>query len=432
MRRWLTGGLLLLAGAWMGLAPHIAWAGFGLHVDGVARAWLLLGCLALAALAWAEQLNRRTLLALLPWTLAVCALDLRLVAFGAAITSALLGRSWLQRCAGWLQAGVWLWLGWQAHAWSWSAPTLGAFLTSWHVFVLMISAAFGLGLLPLGRTPCAPAPLLALLMLLPLFRIYAVGPINWGWAVAAALLGAGAALWCLWRAVDSATAAQKGEWLVLTWWATALAPVLLASEAALVASWSLALAALLALATCADHGRLAVLSAGALPPTLPFMALWLGAGAALTGGLAVLLLPLWLICVGTTLVLLTLQPSARWGTGRALLALVGGIGLPWLLERFFSTTLQQLGAGLSPFGRPLLWPWIGLSVRDAGSVTATTVPGVVLGALFMVAAAVGVLLWRWRSTPPTDTSVRLRPPTLWRLLRQRLPLVQRDRPSDDL
>ncbi len=375
--------------------------------------------------------------------LALGALDLRLAAAGLAGVALVGGRDWWSRSAGLLQAGALLWLGGGAESWRWSDLATGAAFRSTHVLLLLVGGLLALGLLPLRvSAPRPPRVALALSGLYPLLRMYELGPINWGWTLAAAFGGAGAAGWLTLAALRATDDHDRAGRLRLAWWGVAFAPIALATEAGLTATWALALTAVLLDAALQDRPR----SAWLYPWLLAWLALWLGSAAALAGGVPLLAAALWLLMVGFIVALAQLRrPEALAGWRRVAawaLALAGvmlGLGLPKLIELLVQPMWTQLGAGLTPFGRINLWPWIGLAVRNAGSQTVATLPSLALVGMLLVAAALGYLLIRLgerrplAEPPPAEPG--LKAATLWALISRSLPTAPRrpapkDSPDD--
>lgn len=326
------------------------------------------------------------------------ALDLRLAAAGLAGVALVCGRDVWSRSAGLIQAAALLWLGSAAQAWHWNDLATGAAFRSIHVLLLLLGGLLALGLLPLrAAAPRPPQVALALAGLYPLLRMYELGPINWGWTLAAAFGGAGAAGWFLLAALRATADHDRASLLRLAWWGVALAPITLATEAGLTATWALALTAVLMDAALEYPPRSAWLY-----PWLPaWTALWLGSAAALAGGVPLLAGALWLLTIGLILALGQRQRPALHSAGRraaawalALLGLGVGLGLPRLIELLIQPLWTQLGAGLTPFGRMTLWPWVGLAVRNAGSQTVATLPSLALLGMLLVAAALGYQIGR--------------------------------------
>ena len=178
------------------------------------------------------------------------------------------------------------------------------------------------------------------------------------------------------------------------------------------------------------------------------LGLWLAAAAALAGGAptaGVGLLGLALI-YPALLGPLPVRPgthvwvAARWaaGGGGVALSLAAPLGL-WLVMR---PLWRLLGAGLTPFGGLVIEPWIGLSVRNAGSQTVAALPlGALAGLALFGGAAAYVLLRLLRRQPaaspqrvpgvPAPASGRLSDATLWRLIWRNLPLAAQPRPGEE-
>lgn len=401
----------------------------------------LLPLLALGVLAAWLQAAKRWWRALLETALAaliMCALDLRLAALSMVLLGWLAGRDRWSRAAGVVQATALLALGSAAQAWQWNDLAVGAAFRSVHVLLLLLGGLLALGLLPLrGAVPQAPRVALALSGLYPLLRMYELGPINWGWTLAAAFAGMGAALWLAITALRPRAAGVRASLLHLAWWGAAFAPVTLATEAGITATWALALSAvLMTLASAANAGQALV-----LPLVVGWLALWLGSAAALAGGVPLLAAAFWgltlLVTLNTTWQAAAGRAVARWRSWLvALLSLFLTLAFPRLLLGLLQPVWTQLGAGLTPFGRITLWPWMGLSVRNAGSQTVATLPSLALAGMMLVAAALGYLLMRlWQMrTRPTDLTPdqpRLKTTTLWALIERNLPTARRVPPIED-
>jgi hypothetical protein len=394
----------------------------------------------LVALARADRRWWQTLLGAALAGLALSALDLRLAAAALVGVALVAGHDRWSRSAGLLQAAALLWLGGAAQTWRWNDLAAGAAFRSSHVLLLLLGGLLALGLLPLRvAAPQPPRVALALTGLYPLLRMYELGPINWGWTLAAAFGGAGAAGWLTLAALRAADDRDRARLLRLAWWGVAFAPITLATEAGLTATWALALTAVLMDAALAYPPRSTVL----YPLLLAWLALWLGSAAALAGGVPLLAAALWLLTIGLLLALGQLRRAeAPAGWRRALawaLAVAGalaGLGLPKLIELLVQPIWTQLGAGLTPFGRMTLWPWIGLSVRNAGSQTVATLPSLALAGMLLVAAALGYLLtrlWELRapSAAPPAAGPGLKSTTLWALIARNLPTAKRTPATKD-
>ncbi|HEY1012771.1 MAG TPA: hypothetical protein VGE07_08720, partial [Herpetosiphonaceae bacterium] len=104
------------------------------------------------------------------------------------------------------------------------------------------------------------------------------------------------------------------------------------------------------------------------------------------------------------------------------------------LTRLVAPAFGQLGAGLTPFGRPLLQPWTGALVRDAGSATVATLPLLVLGGLFLLTGALSYGIFRLAggragAGAAPRGAARPEPGRFWELVRRNLPTA--GRPPED-
>ena len=431
MRRWMW--LLLAAGCvgWLFFVRPFArlpWAA----LDAFALAWG-------ALLLWTATLHSRvqggwTLLAVLLLGLASVAVhDLRIMIVVLVGLACLPGWSTAERLGLGAIGAALGWWGWSAGAWFWTSEQLGAFVLPWQIGLLVLGATLILRLLPFQPArPRVPHPLLAVISFVPLVRIYQTGPVAWPWALTTLLVGSVGAGWLLLAALR-ASDDQRRCALAQAWWSLALAPLLLATEAGLAAGWTLSIGAAIATAAAAEQAKGLTLfaSAGPFPPLAGFWGLWLAGGAALAGGVP-LFLALWWI---TALLLCGVALQVRSGVAvptLGVLALLAGLALPLLLHRVVEPMLQGLGAGLTPYGRAVPLPWIGVQVRDAGAVTATTAPGLVIGTLFVLAAAVAWLGLRFvRPAAIEAQSGAIKDATLWKIVLRRMPWARRSEGDHD-
>jgi hypothetical protein len=83
--------------------------------------------------------------------------------------------------------------------------------------------------------------------------------------------------------------------------------------------------------------------------------------------------------------------------------LVIGIGSPALSLFFLQPLVDQLQAGLSPYGNLSIQPWIGIALLDSGSRAAVTAPLSAIPLLLLVLLAVGRLFGPPDSTEQEQT-----------------------------
>ncbi|GAB4153134.1 MAG: hypothetical protein Fur005_03970 [Roseiflexaceae bacterium] len=149
---------------------------------------------------------------------------------------------------------------------------------------------------------------------------------------------------------------------------------------------------------CAESNRLGGwqkwLLAGIIPGTGLFVAFWLAIGAAAAAGVPLLAGGLWLLALIWVLeVLATSAPAPPPRTldlsGWAILVI--GIGSPAFSFLLLQPLVDQVQAGLSPYGNLSIQPWIGIALLDSGSRAAVTAPLSALPLLLLVLLAVGRL-----------------------------------------
>jgi hypothetical protein len=141
--------------------------------------------------------------------------------------------------------------------------------------------------------------------------------------------------------------------------------------------------------------------AGALPITAPFVALWLGVGAALAGGVPLLSVAIWLAGLGAALAVLRTAAEERaagggtWGQLRrrwaAALSVTLGVAAPAVVAWPIQPVARQLQGGLTPYGDLTIWPWVGLAALDAARQPVASLPSAALGGLMLVLAALAWL-----------------------------------------
>ena len=358
---------------------------------------------------------------------ALTALDVRLVALALVGVAWLLGATWWSRAAGVVQATALLMLGIAAHAWRWSDVATGAGFGWITVGLLVVGALLALNLLPLRlNQPRVPLGVAAICGLYPLVRMYELGPIDWRWALATALIGGGSALINAVASLRPITQVERARGVVAALWAAALACIGLATEAGIGASLVLMLAAIWL------DGMRQINPWASVP--LVGIACWLGAAAGLAGGVPLLAGLFVMLALLLTFALVQLRIPLDWRGGlTALGGLALTLALPKLLVGVGRPLWTELGAGLTPFGRISAASWFGLSVQNAGSQTVATLPIVVLAGLLLVVLAVnyGGLRIVGRYQPPAITTGRLKDPTLWTLVGRHLPTARRSSRSQE-
>ena len=429
-------GLLAVAGGAL-----LAWRGESLRRVALATLALLAGYCVTQALALAGALLLATLLtrpaSLSAWRRA-----------GArALADLLAPVSLLLACAA-------LWLG---GAWRYDAPAAGAAFSSLVFWLVLMAALAG------GATQLRRRGPLASMWLYPLLRLYSLGPWNTGWSFATLLLGGAAALWCAAEATRANPAPTRARWVVGAYAGVALAGAGLSSAAGVAACCYALICALLLLFGLTDarpetrdarretrdarprdkeagdskpeavEGEagnrsslpalwptlaLATLS-GALPITAPFVALWLGVGAAVAGGVPLLSVALWLAGLGAAFATLHtggttaaqtpadthLHPDAagtkaawRQRVLAAALSVALGVAAPAVVAWPIMPVARQLGGGLTPYGDLAIWPWVGLAALDAARQPVSSLPSAALAGLMLVLGSLAWLFTLLRST----------------------------------
>jgi hypothetical protein len=322
-----------------------------------------------------------------------------------------------------------LWLS--GGGWRYDLPAAGAAFGSLVFWFVLMAALTG------GATLLRSLSPLALAWLYPLLRLYSLGPWNAGWSFATLLLGGACALWCAAEAARAGEAAPRARWVASAYGGVALAGAGLSSAAGVGASCYALLCALLLIFGLPEGGPqtadrrpqtddegvgeqveaeapqgktagptlwpalLLATLAGALPITAPFVALWLGVGAALAGGVPLLSVAIWLAGLGAALAVLRTAAEER----------ATGGGTPWLRRRRWAAALsvalgvaapavvawpilpvaRQLQGGLTPYGDLTIWPWVGLAALDAARQPVASLPSAALGGLMVVLAALAWL-----------------------------------------
>jgi MFS family permease len=316
-----------------------------------------------------------------------------------------------------LLAVGWLWAG--GGGWRYDLPAAGLAFTSpvfW--FIVLATICGGTAALQAGNP-------WALSWFYPLLRLYSLGPWNSGWSFATLLLGGTAALWCAWRAASNPEDdGQQMNWHGASILGAALAGVGLSSAAGVAACcYGLICALLLPLAESPTpnpqpqapnpqpqaHWTTLLLwpLTAALPLGAPFVAMWLGVGAAVAGGVSLLAVALWLAGLGTTLGQIRAIAAERGRPGRprgpwlyrriaaAALSIVLGVASPIVIAWPIMPVARQLQGGLTPFGDMAVWPWLGLAALDSARRPTTSLPSLAVAGLMLVLAAMAWLLAVW-------------------------------------
>lgn len=346
-------------------------------------------------------------------------LPLALIGVGVAL------RSWR-----WLLAAALLTisLGWLRFAGgrTWDAAQTAPLLTA-PIFLLLLAGSYaGLGGYPLDLRRERSDPLrLALqpIWLLPLLRAIAWGPWNSGWALAVLLLGGATALWsgtaALWAIADD----ERIERLAGTWLGMALAASgLLTTVGTISVLWQV-------LTYGVSLGLLWTRRwrwwAAPLPLSASFVASWLVQGATAASGTALLAAALWLATLfsGIAVFRLPRDPATRSRTATILLGLtlLLGVLVPLPVRYLLNPAVEQLQAGLTPFGLIDVWPWIGLAALDAGQRRVAVLPSIAVAALALVAAALVWLIARLLGSIGADDSDASAETTgMWQTIREQV------------
>lgn len=401
----------------------IAW-----RLDPLSLVFLLSLCFAVAVLPppndriWRQPVRALACLGLIVAGLLaqhLLVLPLALIGVGVAL------RSWR-----WLLAAALLTisLGWLRFAGgrTWDAAQTAPLLTA-PIFLLLLAGSYaGLGGYPLGLRRERSDPLrLALqpIWLLPLLRAIAWGPWNSGWALAVLLLGGATALWsgtaALWAIADD----ERIERLAGTWLGMALAASgLLTTVGTISVLWQV-------LTYGVSLGLLWTRRwrwwAAPLPLSASFVASWLVQGATAASGTALLAAALWLATLfsGIAVFRLPRDPATRSRTATILLGLtlLLGVLVPLPVRYLLNPAVEQLQAGLTPFGLIDVWPWIGLAALDAGQRRVAVLPSIAVAALALVAAALVWLIARLLGSIGADDSDASAETTgMWQTIREQV------------
>lgn len=289
----------------------------------------------------------------------------------------------------------------QGGSWRLSSVDAGAGLQS-ATFALVLAATL-LGVI--AQTPqrsmnAYQGLLLAPAWAYPLVRLYSLGPWNTSWHLAALLLCGGLAIWSAAGAVGEPDQQACRALLLRALLATALLSLALGSSAG-VAAGGYGLLSYLLPATALflrpppQSSWLKWSLAGVMPLTAPFVATWLAIGAAVASAAPLVAMGSWLsmLLVGITL---ALRPHLWAGPGRLLAAtsIVAGVCSPLLIEFLVMPAVARLQGGLSPLGDLVIWPWVGLGMRNSGGQEVATLPSLLVAALLVVLLAIVYLLGR--------------------------------------
>ena len=288
--------------------------------------------------------------------------------------------------------------------WLLDAPGAGAGLNSLS-FVLLLagtltaSAAHGAvrGHMPTGT------PLVAVLCLTTLLRLFSLGPWNLGWLFAALVVGGATVLMAAWQAA-AAPPEQVGAWLGLYLMGLAIAGAGLGSAAGVtLAGYALLTWPVVRLGLARPGGPAWTrwLFTGAVPLSAPFVAAWLAVAAAVAGDLSLVAVAFWgaalLVAVATRRLAgasaANLAPHGGQSTA-AILSLVLGLGSPLVVLGLLEPLAAQLQGGLTPFGELALWPWAGLIALNAARQPVATLPSLALAALMVLLTAFAWVLLR--------------------------------------
>jgi len=254
----------------------------------------------------------------------------------------------------------------------------------------------------------------------PLVRLYSLGPWNPGWHFATLLMGGALALWAAWRALMGTGYAAQVRRLLAAQTGLALAGIGLGTSAGLAAGcYALLTLPLLLFGLAAEPDAagtagarpaggwsLWLLSAG-LPFTAPFVAAWMGIGAAAGAQMFLLAGILWLATLLATLTLAQFAGRHPPVRGRRLIVAAGvslalGGAAPGVISLFIRPIVQQLQGGMTPFGDLELWPWGGLLALDSARRTVAALPSATIVALMLVLGALAWLLVRLNAALRTN------------------------------
>jgi len=313
----------------------------------------------------------------------------------------------------------------QSGTWRYNLPLAGAGLTSFVFWFVLLAALTGVGarvvvIDPTNTRRRGPDLLLALAWCYPLVRLYSLGPWNPGWHFATLLLGGALTLWAAWRALTGTVYAVRVRRLLAAQAGLALASIGLGTSAGLAAGcYALLTVPLLLFGLAAEPDAagtagarpaggwsLWLLSAG-LPFTAPFVAAWMGIGAAAGAHMFLLAGIFWLATLLATLTLAQFagRPPPVRGRRRIVAAgvsLVLGGAAPGVISLLIRPIVQQLQGGMTPFGDLELWPWGGLLALDSARRTVAALPSATIVALMLVLGALAWLLIRLNAALRTN------------------------------
>ena len=285
--------------------------------------------------------------------------------------------------------------------WLLDAPGAGAGLNSLS-FVLLLagtltaSAAHGAvrGYMPTGT------PLVTVLCLTTLLRLFSLGPWNLGWLFATLVVGGATVLMAAWHAA-AAPPEQVGAWLGLYLTGLAIAGAGLGSAAGVtLAGYALLTWPVVRLGLARPNGPAWTrwLFTGAVPLSAPFVAAWLAVAAAVAGGLSLVAVAFWgaalLVALATRRLAVASPASHGEQSAAAILSLVLGLGAPLVVLGLLEPLTAQLQGGLIPFGELALWPWAGLIALNAARQPVATLPSLALAALMVLLTALAWVLLR--------------------------------------
>lgn len=314
----------------------------------------------------------------------------------------------------------------QAGTWRYSLPIAGAGLSSLVFWFVLLAALIGSGtrlqepeqaLVPAVTRLTSPGLLLALAWVYPLARLYSLGPWNLGWHFATLLLGGATALWAAWRSLRATTYPARVRWLVSAQFGLALAGIGLGTSAGLAAGcYALLTVPLLVFGLVAlpddkipasgpgvARGWSCWFLSGGLPLTAPFVAAWMGIGAAAAAQMFLLSVTLWMGALLSTLTMAHLASSPDFPVSRRRLTLAAGLSLilggaaPGIVRLLINPIVQQLQGGVTPFGDIALWPWGGLLVENSARQPIAALPSATIIALMLITGALAWLLMRLNS-----------------------------------
>lgn len=410
-----------------------------LRIDSLSAIFLLIMLLSLASLIGLARLAWHQFAAFGVILLAFVSPSLPLICLAFLISTLLwrydllkplqLGPLLVEMAPSLLLGSAWFGMSATSGVWDYSARNAGEALQSW-VFALSLGATL-LGSHSLLRHSLPdwlrlrspqteaqsaalawPNSLFGLAWLYPLLRLYSFGPWNNGWSLASLLLGCALCVWSLSQSFQARTSlAETG--LVYGWIGLAIATAGLGSAAGVSAAliglicvvWLQS--ALIVLEKSHNQPVQLWLISGAVPITLPFVAVWLAMSAALGAGVLLAAGVFWLLGLGNAITILRLAPKqtgeqaqltwrSLWqGSGLfASLSLVLGLWMPGLLDQIILPVARQLQGGLTPYGDLTVWPWLGISAVNSGRQPIAALPSMLLAGLMVILCALAWLTAR--------------------------------------